>query len=218
MTMSYEPPSGAEDLAAQAEQVARERDQLEQEMALVRQRRAERPSVAYQPLSTIGDVAGDMASTVGPVDVVKAGAVIDPDGMEYELDGDGDVLRDGEDKPIPKGDYERDENGVALLDDAGRPFERWPHDTIEYKGRKIQIKKASPEALQAMSLSTSDTLPAETQLRIYHRYVDSHISMRSRVELMDAMLAGEFTMDDYRELFKLIAKAGSGRPTKPSRA
>ncbi|WP_280248797.1 hypothetical protein [Nocardia abscessus] len=213
MTMSYEPPSGAEDLAAQTERI--ERAQLDQEMALVRQRRDERPPVAYQGLTTIGAIPDDTADALGQA--VKPGAVIDPVGLEYETDSDGAVLRDGQDNPIPTGDYDRDENGVAVLDESGKPIPAWPHDTIEFQGRKIQIRLATPEALNAFSMSASDSLPQETQNRIYHKFVDAHISMRSRVELIDAMIDGSFSMDDYRELFKRIARNGSARPTKPSK-
>ncbi|WP_280187046.1 MULTISPECIES: hypothetical protein [Nocardia] len=224
MTMSYEPPSGAEDLAAQTAEIERQREELIQEMALVRQRRAERPPVADQEVGKGAFLAEALAAEYHDQDPLAdlakrgtVGAVIDPDGLEYETDADGAVLRDGQDQPIPTGDYDRDENGVALLDESGTPIPAWPHDTIEFRGRKIQIRLATPEALNAFSMSASDSLPQETQNRIYHKFVDAHISMRSRVELIDAMIDGSFSMDDYRELFKRIARNGSARPTKPSK-
>ncbi|MBF6417001.1 hypothetical protein [Nocardia cyriacigeorgica] len=197
--MTIQPPSGAEDLAAQLEQLEAERAQLEAERAEVLKAREHRDT---------SEPGGELA---------VAGAVIDPDGQEYELDIDGQVLRDGAGKPIPVGEYERDDKGVAILDDSGTPYAKWPHDSVEYKGHSFQIKKASTGAMQALNLMQSDSLPAETQNRIYHRFVDGHMSMMSRVRFMELLLSGEFEMADYRELFKLILTQGTARPTKPSR-
>lgn len=196
MTMSYEPPSGAEDLAAQAEQLRREREEFEREKAEALERRAAR-------------------MTAPPADEPVADEPA-PE-PEHEVDNDNEPVLDPAGEPVPKGDYERDTDGAILFDDAGRPYPRWQHDEFEYKGHTFQIKAAEPGALQAFQMMAASSLPEETQTRMYRQFVDSHLSLLSQTRVFDLMLAGEFTPEDYGEMFKRIARNGSARPTKPSR-
>ncbi|MDE1675135.1 hypothetical protein [Nocardia gipuzkoensis] len=180
---NIEPPSGYDDLAAQAEQLQRERDLLEQEKALVRAQRT--PSAA------------DSGAAAGPA---TAPAVIDPSGVEFELDADGQVYRDDEGQPVPK----------------------WTGEVVELNGRQIQVRKPKPEALQAFALAASKYTPARTQTNMVALFVRNHVSAKSFNELMLAMMnpndPNPFVMDDFGKLMQEIAKLGSARPTGPSRS
>ncbi|WP_280420632.1 hypothetical protein [Nocardia carnea] len=224
----YKPPSGAEDFTAQADQIRAERAELNQEIEQAELRRAQRPMTS--PPQYTEPHGG----------VVPAGAVIDPAGQEFEKDANGWALEDGDGNPIPVGEYERGADGIALLDgelnpippgdwerddetgvvlrnDAGFPYPKWPHETIEYKGLSIQIRTATPEALNALSLGSSEDLPFETRNRVSMEFVNDHISQLSRVRIIDALKAGTFSMDDYAEVMKRISRRGSARPTRQSK-
>lgn len=220
--MVYEPPSGVQDLASQTDDL--ERDDLEREKAelaaeramfeqqrqtaaLVRQRR-----VTEEPI-------GPMSLTADTLAESEPGPVIDPTGQVYELDKDGEVVRDGNGDPIPVGDYDRDDDGVVVLDSDGKPLPPWTHGTLELHGMTIQARKPQPAALQAFSMAVSKHTPAKTQTDMVTLFVRSHISDRSYGDLLAAMMNPEtaITIKIFGELMQKIATMGTSRPTLPSR-
>lgn len=212
---SFEPPTGMEDLSSQAdsviterEQLARERAELEQERALVRQRR----TIEDQPV-----IGGPVVEPTGEPSP-SAPVVIDPTGAEYELGEDGYPQRDGSGQPIPRGEYDRDDNGLVLLDDEGKPRPVWPYRTVELEGRTIQVRVPSAAALQAFSMSVAKGVPDKKQQEMVALFVRRHISDRSYNDLLESMMDpdGGFTIDMFGDLMREIATLGSGRPTGPS--
>lgn len=218
--MVYEPPSGVQDLASQTDDLERERAELAaerealiREQALVRQRRVERPQVV-EPI-------GPLPATpiAEPTESAELGPVIDSDGTVYELDKDGQPVRDGEGNPIPAGEYDRDDDGVVVLDGDGKPLPPWTHGTLELHGMTIQARKPQPAALQAFSMAVSKHTPAKTQTDMVTLFVRSHISDRSYGDLLAAMMNPEtaITIKIFGELMQKIATMGTARPTLPSR-
>lgn len=230
--MPFDPPSGIDDLDSQAEDIARERAELEQEQMLVRQRRTledqQRPAMTgglpypgEQPRTMRVDDTGTMIPP-GPAPGPWPGgmpAVIDPTGQEYELDSEGAPLKDGKGQLIPKGEWERTDSGALWLDDDGNPSPVWAYDTVELQGRTIQARKPNAAALQAFSMAVSKYTPQRTQNNMVALFVKNHISKRSYTELLQRMMDPDdpFTIDSFGELMQKIATLGSGRPTEPSR-
>ncbi len=201
---SYEPPNGFPDLAGQVDSVeaeraaaARERAAHDEQMALVRQRRAHEDQQHQQHPQVIGpDAEPFQPRTPEPS---YAPSVVDSEGSEFELDLD---------------------TGQPILDDAGKPIPKWPHQTIELDGQIIQVRKPRPEALQAVALATSKYTPAQMQNNLIGLFVQNHISPLSYGRLMVRMLNPEdnsFTVEDFGRLFQAIAALETGRPTGPSR-
>ncbi|WP_280505812.1 hypothetical protein [Nocardia farcinica] len=219
--MVYQPPSGIEDLASQTNDLEQEREalaaeramfeQLRQEAALVRQRR-------QQVTAPIGPVVGGDALTE-PAASTELGPVIDPTGQAYELDKDGQPVRDSNGDPIPAGEYDRDDDGVVVLDSDGNPAPVWRHGTIELHGMTIQARKPQPAALQAFSMAVSKHTPAKTQTDMVTLFVRMHISDRSYGDLLAAMMNPDTAIDIkiFGELMSKIATMGTSRPTLPSR-
>ena len=212
---SFEPPTGMEDLSSQAdsviserEQLARERAELEQERALVRRRRT------IEDQTVIGGPVVEPTGEPSP----SSPAVIDPTGVEYELGEDGYPQRDGSGQPIPRGEYDRDDNGLVLLDDEGKPRPVWPHQTVELGGRTIQVRVPAAAALQAFSMGVSKYTPEKKQNEMVALFVRRHISDRSYNDLLEYMMDPDdpFTIESFGDLMKEIATLGSGRPTPPS--
>lgn len=190
--MTIQPPSGAEDLAAQAEALRREREEFQAEQAAALAARADR-------------------------DLAEAEATAAADADTYHVDADGNPILDPDGKPYRRGEWETDDNGALILDDAGSPYPLWKHDTVEHKGHTFQIRRAEPAAVNAFTMMSTSSLPAATQMRMYRQFVDRHMSLMSQAKMFDLMLDGEFDMDDYKEMFKLIATQDTARPTGPSK-
>ncbi|WP_280499007.1 hypothetical protein [Nocardia cyriacigeorgica] len=190
--MTIQPPSGAEDLVAQAEQLARERAEFEAERAALLAAREQR----------------DTEPAAVPV------AASEP---EYELDADGEPYLDDDGNPYPKGKFEVGDDGLLLFDGTGKPYPKWTHDTVEYKGHTFQIRAAEPAAISAFSMMSNSSLDENTQVKLYRKFVDSHMSVLSQTRIFELMMDGELDVSDYQELFKIIAKNGTARPTGPSR-
>ncbi|BCK58388.1 hypothetical protein [Nocardia wallacei] len=223
--MPFEAPSGFDDLDSQVEDIARERAAFEQEQALVRQRRAREDEAARRPAMT-GDLPypGDQPRTMRVDDtgtMVPPGmapAVIDPSGLEYELDSEGAPVKDGKGELIPKGEWERTDDGTVWLDDDGNPAPLWAYDTVELQGRTIQARKPNAAALQAFSMAVSKYTPQRTQNNMIALFVRNHISKRSYAELLQRMMDPDdpFTITSFGDLMAKIATLGSARPTGPS--
>ncbi|MBF6277086.1 hypothetical protein [Nocardia nova] len=202
---TIEPPSGFPDLNGQANsvederaQLAREKAAFEQEMALVRQRRERedrQEMVDGRPL--VLEPTGD------PVPQESAGpsipAVVNAEDSEYEIDID---------------------TGKPIIGSDGQPIRKWPYQTIEIDGYKIQVRKPRPEALSAVAMAGSSVTPAKLQSDLITRFVKNHISELSFGTLLSRMMDPEdsFTMDDFGKLFTEIATLETGRPTGPSRS
>lgn len=157
------------------------------------------PTPGFDDLTAQAEEA-ELASQLAEVRQRRAAAapaVIDSEGSEYEVDP---------------------ETGAILLDDAGDPVPKWPHETVTIRGREIQIRAPKPAALQAFGLATAKGVPLMTQNKALATIVRKHISARSFEELQDAMMDpdDDFTLDDFQELVKEIATRGTGRPTGPS--
>lgn len=223
--MVYETPRGHDDLAAQTaqlerEQIERERAELAEAHALVRERRAQRPPVSPVPIPGADAIPGAVGlAEPAPAEVVSAPAVIDPAGREFERDEHGELVRDGRGEPIPVGEYDRDEHGRVVLDDDGNPYPVWPHETVDLHGRTVQVRVPQPAALQAFSMAVSKFTPVKTQNDMVALFVRRHISDRSYNELLMAMMDPDdsFTMEHFGDLMRKIATLGTARPTGPSR-
>jgi len=225
--MVYQPPSGVEDLASQTNDLEQEREALaaeramfeqqRQEAALVRQRR-QQVTAPIGPV-VVNDPMGSALLPEGINPTSEPGPVIDPTGQAYELDKDGQPVRDGNGDPIPAGEYDRDDDGVVVLDSDGNPAPVWKHGTIELHGMTIQARKPQPAALQAFSMAVSKHTPARTQTDMVTLFVRMHISDRSYGDLLAAMMNPDTAIDIkiFGELMSKIATMGTSRPTLPSR-
>jgi hypothetical protein len=197
---THEPPSGADDLAAQAEALAKERAAYDAEVAEMMRARQQRVIDAGR--AELDRERAELAKERSEIDsptVVPAGsplAVIDPDGEEYDIGPDGEVYRDDDGNPVPK----------------------WPHAVIPFKGIDVQVRAARPEALQAFGLATSKYAPEKVRSEMWALFVSNHISPRSYAELVKLMMDPdtEFTIADFSELTKQIATMNTARPTGPS--
>lgn len=194
---SFEPPSGADDLAAQAAAIERERAQMEAERAELIRARTQRDLDRQR--AELDRERADLVSQRQLDDEPaqpSAVAVIDPSGQEFEVGADGQVL----------------------LDDDGQPVPKWAHEVIEFKGFTVQVRAARPEALQAFGMAVSKYAPPKVRTDMWALFVRNHISARSYAELVELMMDPDtkFTVADFGELTKQIATLGTARPTTPS--
>lgn len=231
-----EPPSGAEDLAAQADaaaraEVAEERAQLDKDMRiaelerqLAAQRRAE-DAAAPRVIEPDGsestaqldkglyvlDEETDEPLQVGGQLLLKS---------EYPTDEQGRVSigDDGQARTFEQ--VELDDDGKPILDDDGQLIPRWPHQVIEHRGIRVQVRIPKPGAITAFQTVQSKNIPESTRAELYDQFVSKHMSTLSRRHLTTLMFDpdSDFDADDWREIFRKLMTMSTGRPTKRSRS
>jgi hypothetical protein len=204
---NIEPPSGFPDLngqsasiederaAARAEReaLAAERAALERDQALVRQRREREDQP--QIIQPTGEPIAQEPAYANP----STPAVVNVEDSAYEIDVD---------------------TGKPIIGSDGKPIPKWPYQTIDIDGYKIQVRKPRPEALSAVAMAGASVTPSKLQNELVTRFVKNHISELSFGTLLSRMMDPEdsFTMDDFGKLFTEIATLETGRPTGPSRS
>lgn len=196
---SFEPPSGMPDLAGQVTsiederaQLARERAAFEADQALVRQRRAREDAQGPEVLEPTGErIMQESPRPYTP-------AVVDSNGEEYERDI---------------------ETGEVILDGFGAPIPKWKHQTVDFDGEPLQIRKPAPQALQAFAMAASKYTPNDIRIDMMNLFVKNHISPLSYGRLLARMMDPDdtFTVDSFGRVIEKIATLDTGRPTEPSR-
>lgn len=84
-----------------------------------------------------------------------------------------------EELPTPVSDDDED-------DDEDTP-EPWPHTTMEYGGRTLEVRKPNESALMAVSMTSVPSLGPQTQMRIFTQFLTNHLSPDSFAEVVGAM-------------------------------
>lgn len=197
---SFEPPSGMPDLAGQVTSIederakaAAERAELDREWALVRQRRAQEDARRPEVLEPSSEQFIPEQDPVRPY----TPAVVDSNGEEFERDI---------------------ETGEVILDGFGAPIPKWKHQTIEFDGEPLQIRKPAPQAIQAFAMAASKYTPNDIRIDMMNLFVKNHISPLSYGRLLARMMDPDdtFTVESFGRVIEKIATLDTGRPTGPS--
>lgn len=72
-------------------------------------------------------------------------------------------------------------------DDDEDTLEPWPHTTMEYGGRTLEVRKPNESALMAVSMTSVPSLGPQTQMRILTKFLTNHLSPESFAEVVGAM-------------------------------
>lgn len=227
---SFEPPSGADDLAAEAEAIEAEKQRMEEQHAAVIQARQER-RVAQgradleQQRAELEQRRAELAAEMAALDAAEAGdrpVIVDVDPVPTV--NPAPAVQPAEPaEPAP--DY-RDAavwdidpaTGEAFRDWEGRPIPAWPYTLTEYKGRTFQVRPLGPAAMQSLGLISSKYTPAQVKGDLVTKFLTQYMSGRSYAEMLAAMLDPDTDLQDsdLSGLVEHIATQGTGRPTLPS--
>lgn len=227
---TVEPPSGAEDLTAQAEaaEIATEREELDKDRRIAELQRqldaANRAAPAapevIEPDGSVSTATLDKAlyildeETDEPVEV--GGQLLLK--SEYPTDGEG-LVGIGEDgQALRFADVELDDEGEPLLDDEGKLIPRWTGGTLEYKGRTLQVNIPTPGAIAGFQQLLAPSMPSGTVNRLHDKFMSKHISPLTRRQITEWLIDGEWTAEDWGGVFRLLVTKGTARPTKRSRS
>ena len=63
----------------------------------------------------------------------------------------------------------------------------WPHLTMEYAGRTLEVRKPDESALVAVAMTGTPGLAPQTQMRIFTKFLANHLSQESFVVVVEAM-------------------------------
>jgi hypothetical protein len=214
---SFDPPSGAEDLAAQAELIEAERAQMEADhkaMLLQRQQRK-----VEQGRADLERRRAELQAELAALDGEPL--VVEPAGDVVVVDAEPADTTESEPDYTDAAVWDIDpDTGEAYRDEDGKPVPRWPYETIEFKGRPVQTRIPKPAALQVFGLINSRHTPAKAKNDAVAQFLVQYLSARSHAEIMAAMMDPDqdYEESDLSRLVEQIAKQGTARPTAPSRA
>lgn len=63
----------------------------------------------------------------------------------------------------------------------------WPHLTMEFGGRTLEVRKPDESALIAISMTGTPGLSPQTQMSIFTKFLANHLSPESFVVVVEAM-------------------------------
>lgn len=80
---------------------------------------------------------------------------------------------------------------LAQIPEAAKKAEPapWAHDTMEFKGRTLEVRPPSESALIAVSVVGlgGSSLPADAQIRVFTSFLVKHLSAASMMDVLDMM-------------------------------
>lgn len=85
--------------------------------------------------------------------------------------------------------------------------ESWPHETIEFKGDTLEVRKPTQQALAAFSLSTSKYVSAETRNNMTGMFIQRHLSPESYERVFSRLMDPDddvYSLETIGELMSAV--------------
>lgn len=91
----------------------------------------------------------------------------------------------------------------------------WPHGTMEFKGRTLEVRAPSESALIAVSVVGlgGSSLPADAQIRVFTAFLVKHLSPTSMMSVLD-MMTDPDEPAGLGELVEALTRLTTGRDDK----
>lgn len=109
---------------------------------------------------------------------------------------------EAQDEPTPDRAPTTPETAVPDSDDA-EP-EPWPHQTIEFAGGPIQVRKPDTQAMVAFSLVNGKGASPEVQTRVFALFIRKHMSPESFEDIVGRLIDPDDSDVSLDELIKAL--------------
>jgi hypothetical protein len=84
----------------------------------------------------------------------------------------------------------------------------WPHQTLEFRGQVLEVRKPNQEALVAVTVAGVGVLDQRSQMQIFSTFLSRHMSPASMIWALTAMTDPENPVG-IAELIQALAKLAS---------